>query len=307
MRKATPFVYLMVLLLSGCGPSAKQAQTGTTPEKTEVAPAPSIVGAWEVFADDDKPGVAPDREVLVFYDTGLFLMDGQVGGVPAVIRGVYDTAGGELSFTMSINGMEATLSRGYKVEAGNLLLANENQGFARYKPLPDFDMTPWKRSDFFDEKSVHRVTAKVPSTWTFEDQLLTDGGSQVVAIRSGNGTKTIVLMMTSKAEALRKGENLASLFKKALDLQVKQFPDATQKRENYVERFNRKGMIVTFENIIMDVDGKKVPLPAGGESYNFGWSTPEGDHVVVIVFHPGDRLGEIEAILNGLKITPAAL
>ena len=291
---------LLVVAFSACAkPQQPVATTAAKPQTTslETDDSMSIVGAWKAIADDEHPGETPANETIVLYDDTRFLIEGDEPS----IRGFYKVEGDKITFTLSLKGIEGNIDRKFTFEDGKLLLANFETGYTRYERVPH-EISLWKRSDFWETQNHERMTLKVPEGWTAETTATTDGGSQVLEVRSRDKTKTIVVMLTSMVDARDREQDLDALLKIAQELQSKAFASATPRREENVKRFGRTGTLITNEDIEIAQQHGNVAFPKAGASYCFGWKTTHEDNAVAMVLFPRDRLGEIDEILTSLEI-----
>ena len=97
----------------------------TTPQK-------NIVGAWEVYKDDDNPGKDIPKEIMNFWNDGEFTISGKSTHI-----GLYRVNGNKLQLLVKVGDEAMLVERTFQVSEHELKFKNEENGWVYYKRVND--------------------------------------------------------------------------------------------------------------------------------------------------------------------------
>ncbi|MFD2232114.1 hypothetical protein [Alkalimarinus sediminis] len=127
MRLNKPISLLLALLwaLFFC----RLAYAQQTPEQ-------KLIGAWEVFKDDDRPGEKVPEEVMNFWPEGQFTISKKA---PAVTthEGLFRINGSTLQLLVKKNSQGFVVKRIYALSENELRFKNPKNGWVYYKRISD--------------------------------------------------------------------------------------------------------------------------------------------------------------------------
>ena len=170
-----------VLLSVGCA---------TTSSITKPAAAPgTLIGAWELHADDEKPNGDFTPETVFFYPTHQLLVQG-----PTSFRGLYSDDQGTITMMVVHNGREVHIPRKFTLDSTGLHLANRATGAAHYRrikaPFPQ-----WALDDDWTTTEHGHITLRLPPKWTVKSDPPHPKGAQRLQATNASNTKMLILLL----------------------------------------------------------------------------------------------------------------
>ncbi len=91
-----------------------------------------LVGAWEVYKDEELSGKALPKEIMSFWSQGIFRIEGDRD-----YKGLYRIDGTQMELQLKVGGRSVTTIREFSFRGKDLLFKNPNIGWVYYKKISD--------------------------------------------------------------------------------------------------------------------------------------------------------------------------